>query len=121
MTIRLRLALVLAALVMRAVIPLGYMPGNLLAGEFMILCPTGLPAGFALPGEHHHHADDAPMVDAERACPIGAALQQAALPADHNPAPTIERFPDAGLAPAPVPVFVNPPARYHSRAPPLLS
>ena len=33
--------------VMRALIPVGYMPGNLLAGEFMILCPQGVPAEFS--------------------------------------------------------------------------
>ena len=117
-TVRLRLALMLAALMVRAVIPLGYMPGNVLAGEFMVLCPTGLPAGFALSGEHHHHADTGTMVDAERACPIGAALQQAALPTDFTPTALVDRLHDFSSASPPIAVFVHAPARYHSRAPP---
>ena len=111
----------LAALMIRAVIPLGYMPGNLLAGEFMVLCPTGLPASFALSAEHHHHGDDAPMMDAERACPIGGALQQALLPTGAASVASLDRFRPVGVTPPANPVPIHPPARYHSRAPPHLS
>ncbi|MEM7500812.1 MAG: DUF2946 family protein [Pseudomonadota bacterium] len=87
-----RLALAaLLALAMRALIPLGYMPGNVLAGEFMVLCPTGLPAGFLVDEEHQHHDHhDRGMVDADRACPIGTSLKYAAAaPPDIAVAPDV--------------------------------
>lgn len=89
---RLHWSLLMAAIVLRAVIPLGYMPGNLLAGEFMVLCPTGLPAHTSLASAHAHHGDDAAMLDADQACPIGAALKQAALPPDITFAAQLARY-----------------------------
>ena len=41
-------ALVALALLLRAAVPLGYMPGNVFAGEFMVLCPVGSAQSFAL-------------------------------------------------------------------------
>ena len=80
---------VVAGLLTRALIPTGYMPGNLLAGEFMVLCPVGLPALAQSLGHGHHDGHDGghdgAMVDADRACPIGAALSYAALPAGLQP------------------------------------
>lgn len=75
----------LLALAARALIPLGYMPGNLLEGEFMVLCPTGMPEGFLVAEGHHHHdahGDADGMVDADRACPIGTSLKYASAPPD---------------------------------------
>jgi len=41
-------ALVAIALLLRAAVPLGYMPGSVFAGEFMVLCPVGSANSFAL-------------------------------------------------------------------------
>lgn len=72
-----------ACLLARALIPLGYMPGNILDGEFMVLCPAGIGAG-AITGLHRghngHNADSDSVVDADRTCPLGTALKYAALP-----------------------------------------
>ena len=74
------LAILAATLLVRAFIPVGYMPGNLLAGEFARLCPTGLPAPLAHAGHHggHHETE----LSADQACPVGFALKFAALPTD---------------------------------------
>lgn len=92
MTARTRkLILVLAGIVclgLRALVPAGYMPGNLLAGEFMVLCPGGMQAEFvqqlqADQGNHDpHSAHGQSVVDADTSCPIGSALQLAFLPID---------------------------------------
>lgn len=77
--------LVLAALAVRALIPLGYMPGNLFAGEFMVLCPTGMPQSMFASGHHEHHESGDESASAEQACPIGSALQHAAVPMPEFP------------------------------------
>jgi hypothetical protein len=112
-----RAAVLLALLGMsvRALIPMGYMPGDLLAGEFVVLCPVGLPASMK---HHGHHGYDGAVVDADRACPIGSALQYAALPADEFVQP------DPGLFEEPRTVFGDYAydevlqRTYFSRAPP---
>ena len=57
--------LVAVALLLRAAVPLGYMPGKLFAGEFMVLCPVGSAPSYALldttrseagSGHHNTHA-----------------------------------------------------------------
>ena len=76
------LFLLLAALLMRAGIPDGYMPAAPGSGLLFELCPAGVPAGFmrALAGSDHHHHD---MSDASAShfdagqCPIGHLLSSA--------------------------------------------
>jgi hypothetical protein len=92
--LRAGLYLVIGGLVLRAAIPTGYMPGSLLAGEFMVFCPSGGGALFlqqmdaAAPTSHAHHVAitlqgaSAPATSANSAgvdshCPIGKALQAA--------------------------------------------
>ncbi len=58
------------------------MPGNLLAGDFMVLCPAGLPAGTAQSIHQDHDENATDVVDVDRSCPIGSALQPAWLPTD---------------------------------------
>ncbi|MEM8815354.1 MAG: hypothetical protein AAGE85_05975 [Pseudomonadota bacterium] len=45
---RFYIPLIVLTLAVRAIVPLGYMPGKLLAGEFMVLCPAGSAPSFAL-------------------------------------------------------------------------
>lgn len=110
---------------LRALIPAGYMPGNLLEGEFVRLCPAGLPAFTrheVHAGHHDGQAEDGFSADSELSsvCPLGAGFGQAgllgALPAPvpamaqaNLAVPTSEKFP-----PAPTGVA------FRSRAPPTI-
>lgn len=77
------------------------MPGNLLAGEIMAMCPAASAATLALLAQrepHHVHpgdpADDARSAD--ETCPIGSALSYDAMSADRAPdslPPQIDRVP----------------------------
>lgn len=116
---RLFLALGVAGLCLRALIPAGYMPGNLLAGELMVLCPVGVPAAIAEQLHSGHIDHDQPVIDVDRSCPIGSAVQQAWLPTNivsltfDEPVVDVEIREDFRSLPA---VLVR---RYQSRAPPL--
>ena len=74
----------LAALLLRAAIPDGYMPATIGSGLFVELCPAGMPAGLieAVSGSatHDHPAEhtDGGHFDAER-CPIGHLLSAAVV------------------------------------------
>lgn len=81
-------ALLLATLGVRALVPMGYMPGNLLDGKFAELCPVASAATYELLAaqadqQHNHHAggqDDAEY-SMDSACPIGSSLFSDVLPA----------------------------------------
>lgn len=108
----------------RALIPVGYMPGNLLEGEFVRLCPAGLPALTGHAGQdghagHHENVDSIPAdVELSSVCPLGAALGQAGL-IDAQPAPFLPAAAAGLTAPA---TDESPPAptgvAFRSRAPP---
>jgi hypothetical protein len=73
----------LAALLMRAGIPDGYMPASADSGLLFELCPAGVPESFmrALSGSdhHQHHSDSGASgshYDASQ-CPIGHILSSA--------------------------------------------
>lgn len=87
-------ALLLGTLAVRSLLPLGYMPGNLLEGKFAELCPVASAATYALLSKHDsHHQHDMPgdaAYSIDAACPIGSTLFSAALPAT---------FPSAAIAP----------------------
>ncbi|MGI9271552.1 MAG: hypothetical protein ACR2QT_07250 [Woeseiaceae bacterium] len=75
--------LLLATLALRALVPLGYMPGNILDGEFMVLCPVASAASLELLSSettHHHGNEDETGVSVDRACPIGSSLFFDAIP-----------------------------------------
>ena len=96
------------------------MPGNALKGEYLVACPTGMPAGAAAKMHHKHHKGDEKAAGADRACSIGKALQSAAL----LPADTINfessKTPLVSIVPQNDLFDTRFEARYHSRAPPLL-
>ena len=112
--------LAVLALVVRAAIPLGYMPGNVFAGEFMVLCPTGIPAAFMEAITGHQHGHGGHTIDADRDCPIGSALKPSWAPNDHQVSAldvTVARFD----TPTPDTLSLRPASRqYHARAPPIL-
>jgi len=108
-------AFLFATLGIRSLIPIGYMPGNLLAGEYMVMCPNSGAA--ALAGNHHHDHDDR-SVNVDETCPIGSALTVVALPASFEL--QIDGFWDANSyssnSTAPCGRLTTCP--FHSRAPP---
>ena len=68
--------LVAAALLARAVIPVGYMPAAPGSGLLFELCPEGMPAGFGGSSHHAHHHDPS-SIDSQPEpdrCPIGHML-----------------------------------------------
>jgi len=69
-------------LAIRALIPVGYMPGDMTAGEIVVLCPTGMPAEVMQALHRGHHDHDQSVVDVDRSCPIGTALQPDFIPPD---------------------------------------
>lgn len=82
--------LLLATLALRALLPIGYMPGNLLAGELAALCPVASAATFELldssaAHEHHHGESGKELPSVGGACPIGSSLFFDALPSVATP------------------------------------
>ncbi len=76
-----------AALALRAVIPLGYMPGSLASGMLVEMCPDGMPTEFVqiLGGQHHHggHDDNSDSSSASiEYCSMGHLLARTAVAAD---------------------------------------
>ncbi|MBT8080530.1 MAG: hypothetical protein KJO31_18260 [Gammaproteobacteria bacterium] len=109
--------LALGSLMLRALIPLGYMPGNALAGEFVVLCPTGLSAELAQALHHGHHHEQS-TVDMDAQCPIGTALQSAALPT-LLPSPQTRTIPARFEVPATITWVEQQTERYYAiRGPP---
>ncbi len=76
--------LLVAALLLRAVIPAGYMPAAAGSGLWFELCPEGVPTEWTefLTGAtgHHHHgnADGENTGDDDHQCPVGHMLLSAA-------------------------------------------
>ena len=123
-------ALLAAGFLLRAFIPVGYMPGNLLDGRFVELCPVGISfdiASASLSASHsadhsdmHHagHHDTAADADPNKTCPLGLGIKFLAVPVVDLDLPTIEppsfsvaRLIDAG-------VVRTPPSPQQPRAPP---
>lgn len=104
---------------LRAMVPAGYMPGNLLAGEFMVLCPSGMQAEFVRQLHPGHGTHDQNVVDADTSCPIGSALQPAFLPADEYPQAVSINLPRYTAEILHRLFAATPLRRYRSRAPPL--
>ncbi|MEO1204573.1 MAG: hypothetical protein AAFX10_17860, partial [Pseudomonadota bacterium] len=63
------------AFLLRALIPLGYMPGNLLAGEFARLCPSVLPEATLADSHHGHHGhgEADPVASTSQQCEFSVA------------------------------------------------
>jgi hypothetical protein len=103
------------AMGVRSLIPVGYMPGDVFAGEFMVMCPGSSAA--ALAGIHdHHHEDDS--VDIDRACPIGSALIAIALPMTSAWSMDVDRVAESFVFTATEQAARLTVGAYRSRAPP---
>jgi len=112
--------LLLAALLMRAAVPVGYMPAAPGTGLLFELCPDGMPAGFN-PSEghaHHHHAapDAAGEAGADQ-CQLGHMLSSAAAVGDSWQLDIVETLPVFSPMPTPPERGIAATA-YRSRDPP---
>ncbi|MDJ0919168.1 MAG: hypothetical protein QNJ05_15525 [Woeseiaceae bacterium] len=82
-------------LVMRALIPAGYMPGSVEGGPWFVLCPDSLPMSMTMaPGEsdhhhhhgkHHHDKEDSPESALSGDCSFGHLLAGAIIGTDVEP------------------------------------
>jgi hypothetical protein len=82
------LLLLSAALLLRAVIPAGYMPANAGSGLLFEFCPEGVPAEFMRivggnSNHHHSHAHHGESVGDDHHCPVGHLLLSAAAVDDN--------------------------------------
>ena len=115
------LVLLFSALVLRAIVPVGYMPGSLDSGLLFEMCPDGMPAAMvqALGGHHDHGgSDEEAATQSLEHCPMGHLLTPgagvssvvAALPPPHKPVFLVAARQIVAIAPRIV---------YSSRAPPV--
>jgi len=112
-----------AAILLRAIIPAGYMPGSLQSGLLFELCPEGMPAELmqSLGGGHQHHmADDPESAHSFEACAIGHLAVTAATTsfADLLAEPPVQ---SEATAVAAILFNAAPILAYSSRAPPVIS
>jgi hypothetical protein len=115
--------LLFAALLLRAVIPAGYMPAAAGSGLWFELCPEGVPAEFAeflsVDIGHHHHgnADGENTGEDDHQCPVGHMLLSAA--AADSTSQSADLAPD--LPPATISIYSftsTTRTHYYSRGPP---
>lgn len=139
-----RLALI--ALALKLVVPAGFMPGSLTSGEWLVVCPSGLPAGMlesfsghggqsvgSGPHAGHHvaadghgehpqapdHSDHADHFERSGDCPTGASAAQTALVAE-LPGFSLRQARLATTTEARIPLYTRPCRNLHCRAPPAL-
>ena len=115
------LPLLFAALLLRAVIPAGYMPAGADSDLWFEFCPEGVSAEFmqALAGESSdgHHHDNSHDNHDDHKCPVGHMLSSAAA-VDHSWQPAIVPA-DAPLTTITHYAFTSVSrTNYHSRGPP---
>ncbi len=77
-------ALALLGLLLKLSFPPGYMPGDISQGQWITICPQGLPAGVLGQSDdgHHQHGGDHPhQPDLQLAgdCPLGSQLSISAI------------------------------------------
>ena len=118
----------LTAVLLRAIMPMGYMPGSLSDGLPFELCPEGLPASVlaVLKGQerHHHHLqpDDGaePQVSVYEQCDFGHLCTPAVTDFDSsvNSLPPVATAVADNLATV---LRLNPRLSYSPRAPPVAS
>lgn len=116
-------ALLLGTLAVRALLPLGYMPGNLLDGEIAQLCPVASAATYSLlsAGSPHHHQHGAPgdaVYSIDSACPIGSTLFSDALPATYPSNAIVPHATEYRQVHVPQSFSARPQPVYPARAPP---
>ena len=94
------------------------MPGNLLDGEFMVLCPAALGSSLFPATGSGHEGHEKDFLDVDRDCPIGSALQLTWLPTEPSDSRSQYGLPVLAGVLADRTVITPAVHRYHSRAPP---
>ena len=115
--------LLLAAMALRAVMPVGYMVGTLGGDLLFELCPSGMPSAMvhSLDGEHHHGGgDDAASAVSIEQCPMGHLLMPVAFSDSISIALELPHAPVFVDFPRLVAIVATTSA-YLSRAPPVLT
>ena len=123
-TVKQLFRLAIAAFLLRAVVPVGFMPAKLSDGGPFVLCPGG-PGGIVLSslveqhaghGQHAHDGDSSTH-EAWEHCPVGAALAAIAPPPEpHFELPQFRHV--LALSNTPAQTLAELPAAYLARAPP---
>lgn len=121
---RAALILLTTTLAVRALLPLGYMPGNLQDGTFAELCPVASAATYQLLGtaaehKHDHGNDAADSYSVGSACPIGNSLFFDAIPSFLAQTKTLQQkhvLPEASITQSAAVAALR---NYPARAPPL--
>lgn len=115
--------LLLAAMALRAIMPVGYMVGTLGGDLLFEMCPEGMPSAMLHSfGDEHHHGgsdDDASALSSEL-CPMGHLLMPVAFGASVSIALEPPHTPAIFDSPRLVAIIATPTA-YLSRAPPVIA
>lgn len=112
--------LLLAAFLLRAAVPVGYMPAAPGSGLLFELCPEGMPAWFDQSGghAHHHHGGPESMGTASADhCQVGHMLSSASAVGDLSQLDIAAALPDFSPTPA-LPAHGIAATVYRSRDPP---
>jgi len=85
---RLVISIALLAMLLRILVPTGFMPGSLASGWYLVLCPDGISSStmavlMGESGHHHHHmpqGDTGTSKDNEyKQCDLGSGFSSAAI------------------------------------------
>ncbi|MEQ9022679.1 MAG: hypothetical protein RLN82_07960 [Pseudomonadales bacterium] len=85
---RLVTSIALLAMLLRILVPTGYMPGSLASGWFLVLCPDGISSStmavlMGESGHHHHHMShgdvDSSADDEYEQCDLGSGFASATI------------------------------------------
>ncbi len=108
-----------AALLLRAAIPVGYMPSAAGTGLLFEFCPENVPAGFMqmLAGDHGHHSHH-DSHDDNHHCPVGHLLSSAIAVGDPVQFAPVLPEPELNVVAYSVGVGTTASRNYYSRAPP---
>jgi hypothetical protein len=123
-TVKQLFRLAIAAFLLRAIVPVGFMPAKLSDGGPFVLCPGG-PGGTVLSSlverhashAQHKHDGEGTTHEAWEHCPVGAALAAIAPPSEPN-LELLQFRHVLASAFAPAQTLVDLPAAYLARAPP---
>ena len=110
-------AALVGVLLLRALIPTGYMPASAGSGLLFELCPTQLPVGFSAgtSGHDHHHSSENA---ASKACDFGHILADAWIDGLVDESAIVDKLPESPIVGVLRSVALAVRRYYASRAPP---
>lgn len=113
---------VLASLLLRILVPAGFMPASVADGWYLTLCPDGWSrqALTVLLGHQHHHAPEHHSGGVQQ-CELGGGLAAPCVTAAGGAEPRAPGSSPAPPLPQATPVLAVPDPAFRPRAPPRLS